>query len=188
VRWSSRPHVNGGAILVFFSIHHPRRVLKGCVSHWNVKRGVARLQLLCNQRRNIGLLGGVSPVTFSDVVTADRVLKHGGHANQICLLCITQRESALHMLAQCSYSNSVWSRLAQWIRTQLQALPTNNYRRFKTWWTDTMGEGQNQQDVNTPKHVIYMAWNIWKERCRRVLCKHVFDNKAMTLAQLMNII
>jgi hypothetical protein len=91
VRWPSRQRAGGrrcevvvkasrgGAILVFFSIHHPRRVLKGCVSHWNVKRGVARLQLLCNQRRNIGLLGGVSPVTFSDVVTADRVLKHGGH-------------------------------------------------------------------------------------------------------------
>jgi hypothetical protein len=34
-----------------------------------------------------------------------------------------------------------------------------------------------------PQRVIYMAWNIWKERCR-----HVFDNKAMTPAQLMSII
>jgi hypothetical protein len=62
---------------------------------------VARLQLLCNPRRNIGdtcaahlsSSWGVSPMTFPQVVTADRVLKHGGHANQICQLCRTQRES-----------------------------------------------------------------------------------------------
>ncbi|KAF8760504.1 hypothetical protein HU200_010127 [Digitaria exilis] len=31
--------------------------------------------------------------------------------------------------------------------------------------------------------VIYTAWNLWKERCRRV-----FDNKAMMVTQLVLLI
>jgi hypothetical protein len=42
--------------------------------------------------------------------TADRVLKHGGQANPICQLYHSQPESALHMLAQCSYSKLLWTR------------------------------------------------------------------------------
>jgi hypothetical protein len=42
---------------------------------------------------------------------------------------------------------------------------------------------QQQQDANMSQRVIYTAWNIWKERCRRV-----FENKATIPTQLINII
>jgi hypothetical protein len=42
---------------------------------------------------------------------------------------------------------------------------------------------QQQQDANMSQRVIYTAWNIWKERCKRV-----FGNKATTPTQLINII
>jgi hypothetical protein len=32
--------------------------------------------------------------------TADRIVKHGGDANSICVLCRTHPETALHMLAR----------------------------------------------------------------------------------------
>jgi hypothetical protein len=115
--------------------------------------------------------------------TTYTVVKHDGQANQICQLCRTKKESALHMLAQCSYSKSVWSGLAQWIGTQLQPSPTRSYRHFKTWWHSMMRAGQQQQDVNRAQRVIYTSWNIWKERCKRV-----FENKVTTPTQLINII
>jgi hypothetical protein len=46
-----------------------------------------------------------------------------------------------------------------------------------------MRTGQQQQDANMSQRVIYTAWNIWNERCRRV-----FENKATTPTQLINII
>ncbi|KAF8731670.1 hypothetical protein HU200_000388 [Digitaria exilis] len=40
-----------------------------------------------------------------------------------------------------------------------------------------------QASQQTELAVIYIAWNIWKERCRRV-----FDNKAMSMPQLVLLI
>ncbi|KAF8653131.1 hypothetical protein HU200_062575 [Digitaria exilis] len=42
---------------------------------------------------------------------------------------------------------------------------------------------QTQGSSQTEQIIIYIAWNIWKERCRRV-----FDNKEMMVSQLVILI
>jgi hypothetical protein len=77
---------------------------------------------------------------------------------------------------------SVWADLAPWIGTSLQQPPLQNYRRFKTWWLSMTRRGA-QRRTEVTQRVIYTAWNIWKERYRRV-----FDNQALSHTQLQTII
>jgi hypothetical protein len=64
----------------------------------------------------------------------------------------------------------------QWVGVDLQPPPVSNYRRLKLWWSSMIQERVqgNEQLQKRLQKVIYIVWNIWKERCRRV-----FDNRAM---------
>jgi hypothetical protein len=117
--------------------------------------------------------------------TADRLIKHGGQANTICQLCRSQQESALHLLAQCSYSQLVWSGLSAWLGASLQPPPTSSYRRLRSWWNAMIqagGQGPLHRQERVQK-LIYTAWNLWKERCRRA-----FDNKVTDASNLQSLI
>jgi hypothetical protein len=108
--------------------------------------------------------------------TADHIIKHGGQANSICQLCYVQLETAIHLLAQCAYSKAIWTELAEWSRLQCQSVPHHNYRRLKTWWRAMAMQGDqgNQDKQSKLQKLLYIAWNIWKERCRRI-----YDHKAL---------
>ncbi|KAF8780482.1 hypothetical protein HU200_001607 [Digitaria exilis] len=46
-----------------------------------------------------------------------------------------------------------------------------------------IGPTRTQASDTTEQAVLYIAWNIWKERCRRV-----FDTKEMNASQLVLLI
>jgi hypothetical protein len=46
---------------------------------------------------------------------ADRLSKHGSQANTICCMCHTHAEAALHMMALCPFSKSIWQGLQTWL-------------------------------------------------------------------------
>ena len=51
---------------------------------------------------------------------------------------------------------------------------------IREWWAKiikTQGQGNEEQRASL---ITYTAWNLWKERCRRV-----FDNKARTTQELL---
>jgi hypothetical protein len=72
--------------------------------------------------------------------TADRIVKHGGEANPICVLCHTHPETTMHMLATCPYSKQVWHGLSGWTGMTLRRRPHHSYRRLTTWWTSMLGD------------------------------------------------
>jgi hypothetical protein len=115
----------------------------------------------------------------NEVWTADFIIKHGGQANNICQLCRTRPESALHIVTQCSFSTQVWAHLAPWIGISWQQPPHNAYRRLQEWWTSMINTGTNDRK----QRLICTVWNIWKECWRRV-----YSNKAMTGSQLQSVI
>jgi len=47
------------------------------------------------------------------ILTSDKIIWRGGQADPICKLCTTETESPKHMVAECSFSQMVWSLLAQ---------------------------------------------------------------------------
>jgi hypothetical protein len=97
------------------------------------------------------------------VWTAHRIIKHGGQTNAICQLCRTKPETALHIMAQCSFSRQIWTQLAPWIGITMQPPPRNNYRRLQACWTSIITIGPNEPK-DREKRFIYTTWNIWKDR------------------------
>ncbi|WVZ83488.1 hypothetical protein U9M48_030630 [Paspalum notatum var. saurae] len=105
--------------------------------------------------------------------TADTIIRRGGQTDSHCPLCNVRSETPVHLFANCSFSRAIWSQLAL-LNNQLS---TTNYARIKDWWAAAATDGGKTQAV------IYAAWNIWKERCRRK-----YDNKAMTAVQVANLV
>jgi hypothetical protein len=79
--------------------------------------------------------------------TTDRINRHGGQINAICQLCRTQPESALHMLAHCSYTRHIWMELAQWIGITPTLLQHNACLSIKEWWTNILCTGRGDAKV-----------------------------------------
>lgn len=112
--------------------------------------------------------------------TNDRIIRRGGQANPTCSLCSIAQEKTLHIISKCTYAAAVWSIMAQWSNTQLSGL--NNTHRVMAWW-ERMTTGDQFQTMEHFRLLIYTAWHLWKERCRRV-----FDNKSLQPSHLASII
>ena len=50
------------------------------------------------------------------------------------------------------------------------------------WWDD-VSQWSQPEPARHLQIIIYTAWNLWKERCRRI-----FDNRALTQDQLVTVI
>jgi hypothetical protein len=109
--------------------------------------------------------------------TADRITKYGGTTNTVCQLCLTKNESALHMMAKCSYSKTIWTALASWIGTHFRPPPRRNYRRLQTWWRNLLRRGGPNavERRDRMQKVIYTAWNIWRQLWRLYSVKFISE-------------
>ncbi|WVZ92280.1 hypothetical protein U9M48_038358 [Paspalum notatum var. saurae] len=113
------------------------------------------------------------------ILTSDKILRRGGQANPICQLCRTEQESALHMVANCSFAKLICSQVAQRMNLLLPVLQ-QPATRIKQWWLQMIGREPDADKARYREQaVIYLVWNLWKERCRRL-----FDNKALNIAEL----
>jgi hypothetical protein len=97
--------------------------------------------------------------------TADRIARFGGQTNTVCQLCRTQQETAIHIVASCSYSQSVWTALASWIGVSVGMPPSLDFGRLKVWWRSELKEGNPSKEETAARlqKMIYTCWNIWKE-------------------------
>ncbi|KAF8652259.1 hypothetical protein HU200_062895 [Digitaria exilis] len=68
--------------------------------------------------------------------------------------------------------------------SQLSSLTTSTHTtQIKAWWTNLIHTNAGQPETSRVHIITYTAWNLWKERCRRV-----FDNKAYMPQQLLECI
>ncbi|CAM0146855.1 unnamed protein product [Urochloa decumbens] len=85
------------------------------------------------------------------------------------------------MIVNCSFVKSIWHRIS--LDFNLPQLHQRlAFRNIRTWW-HTVTTTPSAITKAQLQAIIYSAWNIWKERCRRV-----FDNKAITANQLIDLI
>ena len=98
--------------------------------------------------------------------TADRLQARGWPHDDACCLCDQQLETAFHLALECPYAKEVWFLFAgdqpAVARTALSS------SSIEEWWSMLP---VRQKEPTRRKMVtlsIYVVWNIWKERGRRI--------------------
>ena len=106
--------------------------------------------------------------------TADRLRSRGWPHNEKCKLCDQEEETAVHLTLQCCFTKEVWCQIQRTQSTLCAAASTAS--SIEDWWTRLCaapgGRGRVHEGITW---AAYIAWNLWKERNRRV-----FEQKELT--------
>ena len=86
------------------------------------------------------------------ILTSDKITRRGAQAGLICKLCTIEIESPKHLVANCSFSRTVWSLLAQKFN-----LPMTNQTT-----TSTKIKTHQRQLQTEPKWSITLYGSCWK--------------------------
>lgn len=113
------------------------------------------------------------------ILTSNNLAVRGIPHDDVCTLCDQQDETPLHLILQCPYARSVWALVGNDMGLPVLATNAQHAVSIMHWWNDmTSGLG-----CRAKKTAIYTAWNIWKERNRRV-----FEHKSLQEAALLHLI
>nr|TKV97308.1 hypothetical protein SEVIR_9G485500v2 [Setaria viridis] len=91
--------------------------------------------------------------------------------NEFTLSPIQEPETAAHLCQQFSYTKEVWT------------LVPNDDGEVERWWTRSLEPLNRRQGRSMAAYKILTAWNIWKERNRRV-----FEGKSQRPIQVFDMI
>ena len=100
------------------------------------------------------------------LLTADKLIKRNWQCNPTCPLCDQAPETAQHLCLNCVYAQEVWVLVAQWTEG-LVAVPDRE-AKMEHWWNGSLTGIPKSIKREKASILIYTAWNIWKERNRRV--------------------
>jgi mannosylglycoprotein endo-beta-mannosidase len=100
------------------------------------------------------------------ILTADQLSARNWPCNPICQLCDQQPESAEHMVLWCAYAQEVWFLMSQWTKGIVK-VPSRDVT-MEDWWNRSLQGHQKKFKQQLASLLIYTAWNIWKERIRRI--------------------
>ncbi|KAF8708580.1 hypothetical protein HU200_029954 [Digitaria exilis] len=100
------------------------------------------------------------------ILTADKLLKRNRPCDPLCQLCHQVEESAGHLILHCVYAKEVWLRMSQETNGLMQVPSTE--LTMEEWWNLSLQGLNKELKQRTAALMIYTAWNIWKERNRRI--------------------
>jgi hypothetical protein len=112
------------------------------------------------------------------ILTADKLMARQWPCNPLCSLCNQEQETAAHLVLHYSYAKQVWEKMASW--TQQLVRPPTDSLEIIDWWQKELAQLPPKTRRNKAALLMYCAWNIWKERNRRV-----FDQVSKTPAEVM---
>jgi hypothetical protein len=110
----------------------------------------------------------ISIVQFSKKKT---ICKGRDQANPICKLWPRQTRITFVMVANCSYAKGLWGKVEAWSREQGLVISRRNIR---DWWAQLIKRQDQSNGKERAMLITYTVWNLWKERCRRVI-RHAHD-------------
>jgi hypothetical protein len=112
------------------------------------------------------------------IFTADRLLRFGMQNQYFCPLCWRNLETPAHLFAECPWARQVWERTALLFHCPAIGAPDGDDRALS--WAVTTLEASDKRAASL---IILVAWEIWRERNRRVFC-----NKELTVSGLTHLI
>lgn len=113
------------------------------------------------------------------ILTNNNLETRGIPHSELCNLCDQHEETPLHLILNCPYAQSVWFLVADDLGIPMLIPPMQPATSIPLWWNDLASRlGQWAKTA-----AIYTAWNIWKERNRRV-----FEHKALHESAILQLI
>jgi hypothetical protein len=106
------------------------------------------------------------------------IVKWGWPHHEHCVLCNGPLETGLHLSLLCPFAKAVWSKVLSWENFDVQ-LPQQEPQCLANWWEDVASMIAKQERRTFNRALIYIVWNIWKERNRRI-----FENEHQTAEQV----
>lgn len=107
----------------------------------------------------------------SKILTADKLLARQWPCNPICPLCNQDQETASDLILHCVFAQQVWGRMFNW--TQALVNTPQSGMQILEWWERELAKLPKKTRKLKAAMMIYTAWNIWKERNRRVFNQQV---------------
>lgn len=112
------------------------------------------------------------------ILTANNLLRQNWPHDPVCKLCGSEPETPTHLCKDCTFLKEVWSLIKQWFG--LSAIETvGTTRSIYSYWRKCRIEIAKEQRRRFDGIVIYLWWNLWKERNRRT-----FQNKQLNPRQV----
>lgn len=99
--------------------------------------------------------------------TADILQKKNIQCNPICSLCHIHPETALHMLAQCSFARSIWRQVFSHHAVSCP-VPSTSEPSLEGWWWKNFSAQASANATKLSSVVMCTWWRIWKERNSRI--------------------
>jgi hypothetical protein len=115
------------------------------------------------------------------ILTADLLQLRNWPCDPICRLCDQEPETAQHISLHCVYAQEVWHLVSCWTHSLVQ-VPSRTIR-LEGWWNAAVSNKPKDEARLTAALVIYTAWNLWKERNRRVF-EGVSESPTRLLARI----
>jgi hypothetical protein len=107
----------------------------------------------------------------------ERLRSRGWPHDDTCSLCDQELETAAHLALFCPFAKEVWHGLqATFPRVAMVASSSTS---ISSWWTKITRGRQSEGKKKEVAMAMYVVWNIWKERGRRI-----FQQKTMTVLEI----
>ncbi|CAN6246948.1 unnamed protein product [Urochloa humidicola] len=100
------------------------------------------------------------------ILTADKLIIRNWPCNPVCPLCAQELETAEHLVLHCAFAKEVWWLVANWAGNLVQ-LPRPE-SSLQDWWNASLNGLPKKLKQKRATLLIYTAWNVWKERNRRI--------------------
>lgn len=100
------------------------------------------------------------------ILTADKLQVRNWPSDPICRLCDQELETAQHLCLYCVYAQELWHLVSGWTNGRVQ-VPSRS-ADLEGWWNAAVSGKPKAEARTIAAMLIYTAWNLWKERNRRV--------------------
>lgn len=115
--------------------------------------------------------------------TADCLQKKGWPHNAACVFCLSEPETAVHLLASCPVIIRLWHKIIHTAALPNYLVPPTNTHSLEDWLMHSRQRLPNSLKKNWTAVVHLAWWSIWKERNARI-----FNNKAEPLSRILSAI
>jgi hypothetical protein len=105
------------------------------------------------------------------LLTADLLAARGWTHDPLCLLCRRAPETAAHLCKDCPFTTAAWTLVQAWDSAPIGSRGAN-FATFSDWWEDLIAGNSRQTRRLTSGRLLYVLWNVWKERNRRIFTGH----------------